>query len=87
MDIGLAVKYLQQGKKVARKGWNGKGMWLIADMGTEDVSVTRGSTYGKAGLGVVTIEPHIDMYTAAGTMQPGWLPSQADMFADDWELV
>ncbi len=29
MDFGQAIKQLKQGNKVARKGWNGKGMWLV----------------------------------------------------------
>jgi hypothetical protein len=29
----------------------------------------------------------IGMKTADGVMQPGWLASQADMLADDWEVV
>lgn len=33
------------------------------------------------------INPHIDMFTADGKMQPGWLASQTDMLADDWEEV
>jgi hypothetical protein len=28
MDFGEALKLLKQGKKVAREGWNGKGLWL-----------------------------------------------------------
>lgn len=32
-------------------------------------------------------EPFICMYTAQGKHQPGWLASQADMLAEDWNLV
>ena len=28
-DFGTAIKWLKEGKKVARKGWNGKNMWLV----------------------------------------------------------
>ena len=32
MDFGEAIKALKEGKKVARKGWNGKRMYLyLAD--------------------------------------------------------
>lgn len=34
----------------------------------------------------VTLAPYISMWTAQGTLQPGWLPSQADQFAADWRL-
>lgn len=49
--------------------------------------MAEGTDYQKAGLTAVCIDPHIDMYTAKGTMQPGWLASQADMLADDWMVV
>lgn len=29
MNFGQAIEALKEGKKVARKGWNGKGMWLV----------------------------------------------------------
>ena len=28
MDFGDAIRALKDGKRVAREGWNGKGMWL-----------------------------------------------------------
>lgn len=28
-DFGTAIKWLKEGRKVARKGWNGKNMWLV----------------------------------------------------------
>lgn len=30
MDFGKAIEALKQGKRVARKGWNGKGMFFMA---------------------------------------------------------
>ena len=86
-DFGNAIWLLKQGKKVAREGWNGKGMWLILQPATPDVELRDGSVYKKAGLEKVTIGAHIDMFTAQGIMQPGWLASQTDMLAEDWLLV
>lgn len=85
-SFGWAIDMLKLGHKVARAGWNGKGMWLILQSGSE-VELRDGSCYHKAGLRHVTIDPHIDMFTACGTMQPGWLASQADMLALDWRVV
>ncbi len=87
MDFSAALFCLKKGLKVARKGWNGKKMWLIMVPGSVHPKTTRGSAYKKAGLDAVTIDPHIDMMTARGTMQPGWLASQADMLATDWTVV
>lgn len=74
MNFGWAIEALKAGKKVCRTGWNGKGMWLhLAEGGMEPDGVLRC--------------PFIVMWTAQETWQPGWLASQADMLADDWEEV
>ena len=88
MNFGNAIEALKDGDKVCRKGWNGRGMWLILAPGSKGGRPTAGSPYFNAGLtDKVDIEPHIDMLTAQGNMQPGWLASQTDMLADDWEVV
>ena len=90
LSFGDAITYLKLGYKVARAGWNGKGMWLVLQTETKDVKPYHGSLYANALSGIketVTIDAHIDMYTAGGTMQPGWLASQADMLSNDWCLV
>ncbi|WP_242487870.1 DUF2829 domain-containing protein [Pseudomonas sp. TH31] len=88
MSFGLAVEALKKGFKVARAGWNGKGMWLVLDPGSVVSEAREGSAYHKAGItGAFTINPHINMKTATGEMQPGWLASQTDMLADDWQLI
>lgn len=85
--IGWAVKTLLNGDKVRRAGWNGKGMYLVYVPPTVDAVMREGTPYAKAGLETVTIDGHVDMFTAKGTMQPGWLCSQADLLAIDWELA
>lgn len=87
MNFGEAIKHLKTGKKLARTSWETKGMFLIYVSGTKDVKLTESSPYYRAGLKEVDINPHIDMYTANGTMQPGWLASQSDLLAEDWEIV
>jgi len=85
--FGEALELLKLGFKVARVGWSGKNMWLVFVPGTE-VEVREGTPYWNAGLrGKIKIDGHIDMYTAQGTMQPGWLASQADMQAEDWVVI
>lgn len=93
MDFGQAIRELKAGRKVAREGWNGKGMFLIYIAGQPDCTFKEGTPYygaitppgGEEVTG--TINPHIDMYTATGEFQPGWLASQTDMLADDWVIV
>jgi hypothetical protein len=90
LSFGDAIVYLKEGKKVARSGWNGKGMFLILQGKTPDIKPYHGSCYANALHGIqdtVAIDAHIDMYTAGRTMQPGWLASQADILANDWAVL
>ena len=91
MPFGLAIEAMKKGAKVARAGWNGKGMWLIMVPGTKAVNFTEGSPYMKAGLTHGEILPHIDMYTVNSegrrAMLPGWVASQTDMLSDDWAII
>ena len=83
--FGWAISRLKQGKKVTRKGWNGKGMYLIQftdnDLGLELFQ------YLTIKFEVKDIPPFIVMKTAQQTLQFGWLASQADMLATDWVEV
>lgn len=85
-DFGLAICALKEGKRVAREGWNGKGMFLLLVPGSR-FTVNREPLMSIMGEGtVVDYHAHIDMKTAQGYVVP-WLASQADMLADDWMLV
>jgi hypothetical protein len=86
MDFGLALIKLKNGDKVAREGWNGKGMFLFLVPGSKFI-VNRPPLLGIYPEGTeVTYCPHIDMKTADGSIVP-WLASQTDVLADDWWLA
>lgn len=93
MTFGLALEALKKGLKVARAGWNGKGMWIILVPGSPEIVLHAGTPYANAlpDKTQVDILPHIDMWTinADGrrAMLPGWVASQTDMLAEDWVLV
>lgn len=92
LNFGQAIQSLKDGKRVSRAGWNGKGMWLVLVPGTPCALLHEGTPYAAAtGLAECEILPHIDMWTINGegrrAMLPGWLASQSDMLADDWQLV
>lgn len=93
MSFGLAIEALKKGQKVARRGWNGKGMWLVLVPGTPTVELREGTPYAKAlpEHSHCEILPHIDMWTTNSegrrAMLCGWLASQTDMLSDDWEIV
>jgi hypothetical protein len=91
-DFGQAILLLKAGKRVARLGWNGKGMWLALTPGStiEAHDARSGAVLAKAEaepLEPIVICPHIDMRAADGKIVVGWLASQTDMLADDWMEV
>lgn len=86
MSFGDAIVMLKAGKKVARTGWNGKGMFLFLVAGSR-FQVNRPPLLGIYELGtVIDYCPHIDMRTADGKIVP-WLASQTDVLAEDWTVV
>lgn len=86
MDFGGAITALKEGKRVARSGWNGKGMFLFL-VGGSNFVVNREPLLSIMGEGAtVTYRPHIDMKDVEGKVVP-WLASQTDMLAEDWQIV
>lgn len=86
MNFGHALVMLKHGEKVARAGWNGKGMFLFLVPGST-FKVNRPPLLGIYPEGTeVEYHPHIDMKTAQGYVVP-WLASQADVLAEDWMIV
>jgi len=91
MTFGLAIEALKRGERVARAGWNGKGMWIALQAGSviTPEQARGGAAKGRAEEGAeeITITPHIDMRAADGSVVVGWLASQTDMLAEDWAIV
>lgn len=85
-DFSTALRLLKDGKRVARSGWNGKGMFVFLVNGSKFI-VNRPPLLGIYPEGTeINYHAHVDMKTADGTVVP-WLCSQTDMLADDWTLV
>lgn len=87
MNFGMAIEAMKLGNCVRRVGWNGKGMHLYLE---EDLyrSMPRADAKGRVTYtNHEKYEPVICMFTAQQKHQPGWLASQADMLAEDWEIV
>jgi hypothetical protein len=86
LTFGLAVEALKKGLKVARLGWNGKGMLLFLVPGST-FKVSRAPLLGIYPEGTeINYCPHVDMKTADDKVIP-WLASQADVLAEDWMIV
>lgn len=86
MNFSEALTAIKTGHRVARSGWNGKGMFLFLVPGSV-FKVNREPLLSILGEGTeVQYHGHIDMKTAQGYIVP-WLASQTDLLADDWEIV
>lgn len=71
MSFGHAIVAMQAGDRVARAGWNGKGMHLKLQTPDAESKMTL---------------PYLYMRTVDGKLVP-WLASQTDMLANDWTVV
>lgn len=102
LDFGQALVALKSGNVVARHGWNGKGMFIYLNKGAVDLSTSdapgapdsithvnsvRIGLFERWQGNIVTRMPNINMKAADGSTVTGWLASQTDMLADDWEIV
>lgn len=84
MGFGRALEILKAGERVARRGWNGKGMWLVL-VRPEDMLPLPGPRYEVyGGHARPELAPWIGMKTADNKFVP-WLASQTDILAEDWE--
>ena len=99
-SFGEALALLNLGNRVARSGWNGKGMWIALTPGSviKCGDARKGAAcWAAAGIAAtsddsqydtpITVGAHIDMRAADGSLVVGWLASQTDMLAEDWVLV
>jgi hypothetical protein len=96
LTFGHAIEAMTQGHKVARSGWNGRGMWVAlagARNTTKQVPVDSlgcpavADDAHKQGVSHVSVLPHFIMRTASGEYVVGWLASQTDISATDWAIV
>ncbi len=85
MTFGLAIEALKAGKRVARAGWNGKGMWLFIIQGSNDIAKLHGYGFGEM-MGEPTFRDAIFMKSVDNQLVP-WTASQTDMLAEDWQIV
>lgn len=81
MNFGQAIEAMKQGKRMTRKGWNGKGQYI--ELAT-DISY-------RNPQGEIVNAEHTSMgnkaiaFVGTSGVQLGWLASQSDMLSEDWE--
>lgn len=92
MDFSEALLALKSGHRIRRAGWNGKGMWICLGQGhdnnpAENFWNQHTREFAEQNGGSAKVLPYIIMKTADRAILMGWLASQTDILADDWELV
>lgn len=92
MTFGQAIEAMKQGAKVARKGWNGKGMYIWVMPGStivncQNITDPHLKAINDANGGTITFTGSIRMKTATGEVLTGWLASQTDMLSEDWVIA
>ena len=86
MNFGEAIEALKLGKKVCRKGWNGKGMFLyLVSAGSYPVKMDAAKSIADEN-GNVNYGPYVALKAANGSVYP-WNASQADMLSNGWVVV
>ena len=81
MNFGQAIEMMKQGKRMTRKGWNGKCQYI--ELAT-DISY-------RNPQGEIVNAEHTSMgnkaiaFVGTSGVQLGWLASQSDMLSEDWE--
>ena len=86
MTFGLAIEALKMGKKVARAGWNGKGMFIFLVPGST-FKVNRAPLLGIYPEGTtIGYRPHIDMKHANGDIGT-WDCAIGDIMGEDWQII
>ena len=88
MNFGEVLEELKRGNCVARKGWNGKGIFI---------KLKKGESLNTPNNRFNEVMTHDFIYidtTGLRTNNPNapmdrvpWLASQTDMLADDWVVV
>jgi hypothetical protein len=101
MNFGDALNHLKFDGKAARRGWNGKNMFIYLEKGSAPGNTAVEPTSWGMDLisgvdkdhfetgpeGTTVRLPHINLRAPNGTIITGWLASQNDMLAEDWVEV
>lgn len=96
MSFGDAIEVLKQGGAICRKGWNGKGLFVIKQVPAHiesDIIPKMQSLPQSAkdlilkGKGFIDYTSQCLIYNENTGRADSWVPSISDVFAEDWEIV
>lgn len=92
LTFGEAIELAKSGAKIARKGWNGKNMFVAYSPGFKNLPAE--NVWGEAlkdwvaqNGGTCDVLPYLILKTADNKVLIGWLASQTDMLSSDWGVI
>lgn len=84
MNFGEALEVVKEGKRIARKGWNGKGMYVYYIPANSYKAITE---VAREEFGdMVPYNPYFAIKNINNTVST-WVPSVNDCLAEDWFIV
>lgn len=91
IDFSGALIALQQGRHLARDGWNGTGLFVMLQAGYPDGIPINQNTAAATGLPQGTmcaVSPYLQLCkTGEQCRLDAWVPSTGDVLASDWRIV
>lgn len=97
MTFGQAIKALEEGYCIQRKGWNGKGMFICKQIPAkiEGLIIDKIQSLPQSCKDLLKERegiPHIDYTNQMLIVNPNgradsWVASSSDTFATDWQIV
>lgn len=84
MNFGEAVNNVKNGHKIAREGWNGKGMFVIyVPEKNIDLTEQQEKMFGASNI---ILNEHFLIKNVNNTLST-WVPSINDCLAEDWYVI
>lgn len=102
LTFGAALEALKSGKSITREFWGDNKMSVFLNKGSIDVAEhhrknresenffvegIKFELFRNGDTGTVTRLPNLVKNSYTGSIITGWLPSQADVLANDWLVI
>lgn len=89
LTFGIAIEAAKIGSKIARSGWNGKGMFVVYQKGYPEGIKCNKQTAEAWGINegdLFRCEPYLQI-KMVNDSHAMWVPSINDVLATDWIIV
>jgi len=96
MNFSEALQAVKGGAKIQRSGWNGPNQFVVMMpalyLPPYNTQGTERKVNDRTAIWIgedqpLDCQPYLALYNTKKQWQPGWLASQADLFAEDWQVI